>query len=337
MDWTQGFSATYYGCYVDPASWRDLKRFEIVSGNIDKTDEELRQSASITLTDYEQGVEKWVRIYLDTKQDGGGAHIPLFTGLAVTPDRNIIGYHNEYTLDCYSVLKPAQDILLERGWYAPAESQSGLIINELLSGFAPVNVADNSPLLSQAIIAEDGESNLSMVNKILLAINWRIKIDGNGTINVLPKPIEVSAKLDPYTNDIIEPEITYTHDWFECPNCFRAVSDDLTAIAKDESLTSPLSIPNRGREVWMEETSCDLSDNESIAEYALRRLKEEQTVFATVSYNRRFDPNINIGDLINLHYTAQSIDGIYTVTSQSIELGFGARVTEAAKYEQNNQ
>lgn len=333
MDWTRGFSASYYGYYIDPASWRNIERFEIVSGSIEKNDEELRQSASLTLTDYEQGVEKWVRIYLDTKQDENGAHIPLFTGLAVTPDKDIIGFHQTYSLDCYSVLKPAQDILLERGWYAPAESQSGLIINELLSGFAPVNVADNSPLLSQAIIAEDGETNLSMVNKILLAINWYIRIDGDGTINVLPKPIEVSAKLDPYTNDIIEPEITYTRDLFDCPNCFRAIANDMTAIAKDESLTSPLSIPNRGREVWKEETGCSLADNESITEYALRRLKEEQTISATVSYKRRFDPSINVGDKIILRYQAQGIDGIYTVTSQSIELGFGARVTEEVKNE----
>lgn len=333
MDWSQGFSASYYGCYIDPVSWRDLERFEILSGSIDRTNEELRQSASVTLTEYEQGLEKWVRIYLDTKQNESGAHIPLFTGLAVTPDKNINGYSTEYTLDCYSVLKPAQDILLQRGWYAPVETSSGLIIKQLLEGFAPVVVAENSPLLTTAIIAEDNETNLSMVDKILNAINWVLRIDGDGTINVLPKPIETVASFDPYNNDMIEPELTYTHDWFECPNCFRAVSEDLTSVAKDESLTSPLSIPNRGREVWMEEDGVDLADDESIAEYAIRKLKEEQSVATTVSYNRRYDPDINVGDMVNLHYTAQGIDGVFTVVSQSIELGYGARVTEEVKHE----
>lgn len=333
MDWSKGFSASYYGCYVDPSSWRDTERFEIVSGSINRTNEELRESASMVLTDYDQGVEKWVRIYLDTKQNESGQHVPLFTGLAVTPDRNIIGYHEEYTLDCYSVLKPAQDILLPRGWYAPVESQSGIIIYELLSGFAPVVVSDNSPLLSQAIIAEDGENNLSMVNKILLAIGWRLRIDGDGTINVMPKPIDTVATLDPHNNDIVEPEIQYTRDWFDCPNCFRAISDDLAAVAVDDSPTSPLSTVSRGREVWMEEDSCDLADNESISSYALRRLKEEQTVAITVSYNRRYDPSIYVGDKIYLHYTAQGIDGEFTVTEQSVELGYGARVTEEAQHE----
>lgn len=336
MDWTLGFSSIYYGCYVDPASWRDIERFEIISGSIEHTSDDLRESASVVLSDYDKTTERWIRIYLDTKQNENGVHVPLFTGLAATPDKNINGFSFEYTLTCYSVLKPAQDILLQRGWYAPVETSSGLIIKELLQGFAPVKVADNSPLLSQAIIAEDGETNLSMVDKILKAIDWRLKIDGDGTINVLPKPLEISAEFDATNNDIIEPEITYTHDWFDCPNCFRAISGDLTSVAKDES-NGVLSIPSRGREVWMEEDSCDLADDESIAEYAIRRLKEEQSVSTTVSYARRYNPNVNVSDYVYLHYPAQGIDGIYSVTDQSIELSYGARVTEEAKYETSYQ
>ena len=333
MDWTQGFSASYYGCYVDPTTWRDIERFEILEGSIERTNKELRESASVTVTEYEQGTERWVRIYLDTKQSGSGAHTALFTGLATTPDKNINGNIVEYTLDCYSVLKPSDDILLQRGWYAPAETSAGQILKELLSGAAPVVVADNSPRLKQAIIAEDSETNLSMVEKILSAINWRIRIDGDGTINILPKAIETSASFDEHTADVIEPEVTYTRDWFECPNCFRAIADDLTGIAKDESEDNPLSIPSRGREVWMEEDDCDLADDESIAEYAMRRLKEEQSVAVTVTYNRRYDPNVNVSDLVHLHYPAQGLDGVYSVESQSVELGYGARVSEGVKYE----
>lgn len=85
----------------------------------------------------------------------------------------------------------------------------------------------------------------------------------------------------------------------------------------------------------MEEDNCDLADNESISEYALRRLKEEQTVAITVSYNRRFDPGIYVGDKIYLHYAAQNIEGDFTITEQSIELGYGARVTEEVQHEAN--
>lgn len=333
MDWSQGFSASYYGCYVDPVTWRDVQRFEIISGSIDRTADELRESATITLSEYEQGKERWVRIYLDTKQNESGAHVPLFTGLAATPGKDMIGVKTEYSLDCYSVLKPAQDILLQRGWYAPVETASGTIIKNLLSGFAPVEIANNSPLLSQAIIAEDDETNLSMAEKIIKAIGWRIKIDGNGTINVIPKPIDLSATFDSQTNDVIEPKVSYTHDWFDCPNCFRAVSDDLMSVAKDESLSSPLSVPNRGREVWAQEDSVDLADDESIAEYAVRQLKELQAVATTVTYSRRYDPEVYVGDLVRLKCPTINISGVFSVLSQSVELGYSARVTEEVKYE----
>lgn len=337
MDWSQGFSSSYYGYYVDPVSWRDIERFEIIDGSIEKSTEDLRESASITVSEYDQSIEKWIRIYLDTKQNESGAHVPLFTGIAATPDKNINGKKTEYTLDCYSVLKPADDILLKRGWYAPADTPAGDILKELLSGFAPVVIEDDSPYLTQAIIAEDGETNLSMADKILVAINWRLRIDGDGTINVLPKPIEVSATFDPQTNDVIEPEVTFTRDWFDCPNCFRAVADDVTAEYKDESPDSPLSVDNRGREVWAEEDGCELSETESLAEYAMRRLKEEQSVALNISYSRRFDPEVNTGDLVYLHYVSNGLDGVFKVCEQSIELGYGARVSERVTYETDYQ
>lgn len=333
MDWTQGFTSSFYGCYVDPSSWLDAERFEIISGSIDRTNESLRESASVALTSYEQGTEKWIRIYLDTRQDSNGAHIPLFTGLAVTPDRDIDGMRTSYTLDCYSVLKPAQDVLLQRGWYAPVETSAGAIINRLLSGFAPVIIEPDSPTLTQAIVAEDGETNLSMTDKILAAINWRLRIEGDGRIHVEPKPLEPSAVFDALSSDVIEPAVKYTHDWFNCPNCFRAVSDDLIGIAKDDSVSSPLSTVNRGREVWAEEDGCELSSDESIAQYAYRRLKELQSVGVTVSYSRRFDPNVYVGDKVVLHYPAQGLEGTFTVTSQSVELEYGARVSEEVENE----
>lgn len=336
MDWNQGYMSIIYGCYVDPVSWHDLNRFEIISGSIDKTNEALRESASIALSDYKQESERWIRIYLDTRQNEGGAHVPLFTGLAVTPDKDINGNVMSFNLDCYSVLKPAEDVLLQRGWYAPVETSAGAILNQLLSGFAPVIVADNSPKLIQPIIAEDGETNLSMTDKILDAINWRIRIEGDGTIHVEPKPIDSIATFDSVRRDIVEPEINYSWDWFNCPNCFRAVSGDLIGIAKDESLENPLSIINRGREIWAEENNCNLSNNESISQFAYRRLKELQTSGITVSYSRRFDPDITVGDMVNLHYPAQDLTGEFIITSQSIDLESGAKVSEEVTRNETN-
>ena len=78
----------------------------------------------------------------------------------------------------------------------------------------------------------------------------------------------------------------------------------------------------------MEETNCDMNTGESIEEYARRRLKEEQERATKISYNRRFHPDVNVGDLVRLSYPAQGLQGVYRVTEQTIEIEYGARTAE---------
>lgn len=336
MDWNLGFTAQYYAHFVDRDTWRDLDRLDITGGSVKRQTNGLRASATMDCVNYDQG-ERWVRIYLDAKQNDTAVHEPLFTGLATSPGDDIDGTYITNGVECYSVLKPAEDILLERGWYAPAGSNGAALIASLLAvSPAPVSVGEGAPALAEAIIAEDGESNLSMSEKILTAIDWRIRLAGDGTIELAPKATEAVASYDPLENDAIEPSISVDFDWYSCPNIFRAISGDLVGIARDDSLTSPLSTVNRGREVWMEESSCDMNAGETVAEYAMRRLKEEQQKATTASYTRRFNPDIMPGDIVTLNYPAQGLVGNYYVENQSIALGYGAATAEDVSSEQSN-
>lgn len=328
MDWKSGYSSTYYAYIVDSVSWRETDRLEITGGNINRTDAGLRDSADIECTGY-SGRETYIRVYLDTKQAGETVHEPMFTGLATSPSRDIKGNYETQTLECFSVLKAADDVLLQRGYYVPAGLDSARAITDLLSIIpAPIEVEGAAPGLQMSIIAEDGETRLSMADKILTAIGWRMRIRGDGTVVLAPRPTDAAAQFDPLDHDVLEPSINIDYDWFECPNVFRAVMDDLSAVARDDDPDSPLSTVSRGREVWAEETSCDLNTGESISEYAARRLKELQAVRLTARYSRRYDPGVLVGDLVHLRYPAQGLDGLYRVTSQSVELSYGASTTE---------
>ena len=329
MDWMRGFSASYYLAVVDPASWRDVDRIEITSGSITRNSTGLRESADISCNDYDRNRELWVRVWLDATQGSGTEHVPLFTGIACSPSTEIDGGNLKHPLECYSVLKPAQDVLLQRGWYAPANANGAELVRKLLSASpAPAVIDGISPTITQTIVAEDKESNLSMADKILTAINWRLRIDGDGTIHICPKATEESAVFDALENDIIEPQLTIDHDWYECPNVFRAVLNNLTAVARDENPDSFLSTVTRGREVWAEEACSSLNNGETIAAYAARRLREEQAYAISVAYYRRYIPEVYIGDLVRIKYPAQGIDGAFSVQSQTISLSYGARVSE---------
>ena len=328
MDWNKGYSAIYYAAFVDPGTWRDIERFEITGGSISRQDSDLMESADLDCVNYNQG-ERWVRVWMDTLQRGSSGHNALFTGLACCPSEDIEGFRIDTQVQLYSVLKPADDVLLPRGWYAAAGVSGALIIRDLLSvSPAPVIIDGEAPALAQAIIAEDTESRLTMAHKILDTIGWRFRISGMGEIHICPKASEVSARFDTLENDSIEPKLSKKFDWFACPNVFRAVADDLSATVRDDDPDSPLSTVSRGREIWKEETACDLAEGESVADYAIRRLKEEQMVETSVSYDRRYHPDVLVSDWVYLNYPKQGIVGTFQVKNQSIELGAGCPTSE---------
>ena len=329
MDWSKGFSASYYASIVSANTWSDAGRFEITGGSVSRTDEGLRNSADIDCIDYDRDKEQYVRVYLNTLQeDGSSEHIALFTGLACAPDRDIQGMLITTNLKCNSVLKPCEDVLLPRGWFAQSGLSAGIIIKELLSvSPAPVEIEGIAPALKGSIVAEEGENHLSMTEKVLTSIGWRMQIAGDGTILVKPVATENSIIFSPLTNDCIETKLSDSYDWYTAPNVIRAITDEQTVVYKDES-NSPLSVKNRGREIWIEESDCNLNEGESLERYAERRLREEQQVNRNVSYTRRFFPNLYPSDHIELRYQTLGILGSFYIKSQSISIGYGAPVSE---------
>ena len=329
MDWSKGFSASYYATIVDARTWIDAGRFEITGGSVSRTDEGLRNSADISCINYDRDEERYIRVYMNTLQeDGSPAHIALFTGLACAPDRDFNGKLVTTNLKCNSVLKPCEDVLLPRGWFAQSGLDAEIIMRELLSvSPAPIDVEGKMPTLRESIVAEENESHLTMTEKILTAIGWRLQLAGDGTILLKPTAKSNSIIFSPTTNDCIETKLSDSYDWYTAPNVIRAVTSERTVVYKDES-DSMLSVKNRGREIWIEETDCNLNNGESLERYAERRLTEEQQVNRTVQYTRRFFPDLYPSDHIELRYQTLGIVGSFYIKSQSISIGYGAPVSE---------
>ena len=124
MNWSDGYTATFYAEILDAESWRGIQRLELIGGNISRSSDGLRGSADL---DCRAVVgEKYIRIWMDTMQGDSGVHVPLFTGLASQPDTDWDGIVPNRGLVCYSVLKAADDVILPRGWYAPAQVQKNI-------------------------------------------------------------------------------------------------------------------------------------------------------------------------------------------------------------------
>lgn len=333
IDWSSGFSAKYYAIYLDAETWQEEDRLEIVSGSVTKNETDLRESADLTCRDFDPETERWIRVYLDAYQNGDIEHVPIFTGLASSPSMDVVGSGTSNKITCYSVLKPVSDMLLPLGWYARAGSNGAEQVKELLEVTnAPVTIEGVSDALESDLIAEGGETNLTMVDKILNTINWRLRIDGDGSITICEAPSEPVEVFGSDFNDIIEVDVSIEKNWFDCPNVFRASNDEFMAIARDEDPDSIYSIPSRGREIWMEETDVQLTKDESIGDFAKRRLSEEQTLNYKLNYSRRFNPDVLVSDLVEIRYPRQNISGLFQISSQSIQLTYGAKTGEEAKF-----
>lgn len=329
MNWNKGYIQRIYYTIVDPVTWRDIEERDLIGGSIMKSADRLMETADLDITSLPESGEAWIRIYLNATQNDTGEKEALFTGLMQAPEIQWNGTQGTYAAEAYSVLKPASDVLLPRGWYAPSGMNGARLAAELLGiGAAPVQYEDASPQLTTTIVAESKESNLSMAQKIIEAIGWRIRIMGDGRIVIAPAGAERLAVLDALENDIIELEVNDRRDWYSCPNVLRVTQNDLIAVARDDSPDSLYSTVRRGREIWKEENRTGSGDGESIEEYAARRLKEEQMPQREIEYTRRYLPGIFPGDIIGIRHPAQNIDGDFRIVTQKISLEKGIKVSE---------
>lgn len=330
VNFSNGLSAIYYATRVDPKTWADSDEIPIISGKITKkSGSDLVVSADLSVNvPIEE--EEWLRVYMVAQQGGDKVRIPLFTGIASSPSRDIKGNSETRKLDCYSVLKVAADVLLPLGWFAPARTKGGDLIKILLSDLpCPVELDEGSPNIISSFVAGDNDSKLSVAQDIAEAINWQIKVNGDGSVRICPKPLTIAGTFDNIENDIIETSVTDSRDIFNVPNVLRVTLNGSAATARDDEPDSVYSTVNRGREIWHQEAA-KLAAGESLGEYAARRLKELQNPSRKLSYSRRFQPDVDVNDLVSIVYPKQNIGDVFRIQSQTIEMSHGAKVKEEA-------
>jgi len=328
MDWGKGFTSKIVAVKVDPDTWSDTnEQIPIISGSVTRgSGDDLMQSANIE-TSIDLG-ESWIRIYLIAEQGDEKERVPLFTGLCATPKTSYNGNAMTFSADCYSVLKVAADLLLPLGYFAQNGMQIGPLIKNLLSDLpCSITYDDESPNLKKTFVADDSTTNLDLIKQILEKSKWVLDIDGMGNISIHEKPMNSSLLLSSLDNDVVGLEVTDSRDWFDCPNVLRVSDGDRTVTVQNDDIDSPYSITARGRKI-MKTESASLNDNETLEHCANRLLKEASRPLRTISYSRRFYPDINLNDIVTLKYPKQNLLGDFRIVSQSFDFSYGCEVNE---------
>lgn len=356
IDWTDSMQQTFEFYEVDPGTWKnkskinDITSFEITRDISTETIE----TASFECTDSDG--EYYIRAYLIANQNGTEFRFPLGTFLVQTPSYEFDGKNKSLKVDAYSPLLELKENPPELGYsiLKKEPNKQGIMestnimkyVNDICENNmrAPIiRVNDDEAVLYDNYISNTDDTWMSFVNGLLSKAKYSFALDELGQVS-FDKIIDYMALAHRWTYDdsnssILQPKITVNKDLYKIPNVVEVFcSTDnglLVSVVKNTDPSSPISIPNRGREIRHRDTNPNLPgvpNQAMLDEYANQLLKTLSTIQHTVSYTHGYTP-VRVGDCVLLNYKRAGLYNVKAkVTSQNFKLEPGIQVSETAVY-----
>lgn len=334
VDWAAGYTASWRVMRVNPVTWADEEELPgVTSISVERTNEQLRESGSaeVTLDVGEDFPETWCRIEMLATQGAESQRVALATLQMAPTDSDPARGREAVTLEGRSVLAPASDEVLLAGTYAPKGADGAAHAARMLSCCNAPVIVHGSFTLGDHVVFAGGTTRLEAAWMLLDAANWTIVIDGDGTINVMPKPTEPTLDLDAANVRMLITVPKREFEVFSIKNRYIAVMDDQQAIAVNDDPDDPTSYARRGRYVDEYEENPTLIDGENLQAYANRRLSELSKSTESKSYDREWWPNVTIDSIVRGGIASVRMVGDLRVTNQTLSCGRGVVVTEVAE------
>lgn len=360
-DWTKSMEQSYEYYTVEPTTLADVKRLDTIKSASFSRDLETETLGSATIGSTNSIGETYMRGYLKTVQNGITEKYPLSTVLVQTPSSSFNGTIMDVSMDAYTPLielkekRPPLGYTIRKGTrimdaaYRIVRENARVPVNAIEPIFVTNSngeLVDESPTLQYDFVANTDDTWLSFVIDLILNARYELGLDEMGHILFLPTQDMASLQpiwtYDDGNSSILLPELTMNHDLYGIPNVVEVIysygSDYKIAVAKNDDPNSPISIPNRGREIPYRETDPSLAGyvtQEQIQAYAERLLRSLSTIEYTVSYTHAYCP-VRIGDCVRLNYEKAGIVNTKAkVISQNITCGLPCQVSEKAVFTTN--
>lgn len=343
LDWTASMQQSFEYYVVNPDTWRDEKKLDIVkSCTINRDYEaETKGSASIDIT--KSIGECYVRVYLVTVQNGVENRHALGTFLIQTPSSSFDGKIETVTVDAYTPLLELKENPPPLG-YSIAKNENIMAMAHRLTQEqtrAPVVETSCSETLFEDFVANADDTWISFNTDLIANAKYEYGLDEMGRVLFLPK--QDTASLQPVwtyntgNSSILQPSISLDHDLYGIPNVVEVLYSNGNGYyyskAVNDDPNSPISTVNRGREITHRVTNPDLNGNATklqIEEYAKQLLRELSTLEYTLTYTHGYCP-VRVYDCVRLNYPEAGLNNVKAkVISQSIKCDAGCQVTEKA-------
>ena len=345
VDWTSSMQQSFEYYVVDPITWKDSRKINVVRSCTINRDSEAETQGSASLDITESLGECYVRVYLITIQNGEKNRHPLGTFLIQTPSSSFDGKIETVTVDAYTPLLELKENPPPLG-YSILKNENIMdmayrLTKEQLR--APVVEASCSETLFNDFVADTDDTWISFLTDLMAIAKYSFGLDELGRIIFLPK--QDIASLQPVwtfnddNSSILQPSITLDHDIYGIPNVVEVIYSNgngyyYSKVVNDDP-NSPISTVNRGREITHRVTNPELNGNPTeaqIKEYASQLLTELSSFENTITYTHGYCP-VRLGDCVRLNYSKYGLKNVKAkVISQSIKCSAGCLVTEKAVF-----
>lgn len=344
-DWTKSMQQTFEYYTVDPGTWKDIKKIDIVKSSSISRDSEVETLGSASFSVTETIGECYIRVYLVTIQNGITEKHPLGTYLVQTPSTSFDGKIKDISIDAYTPLIELKENQPPIG-YSVLKGENVMERAYRLTreyARAPVIGTIDDTNLEYDFVAETDDTWISFTRDLMSNAKFSYTLDELGRILFSPKQDLESLQpvwtFDDGNSSILYPDLSVDHDMYGIPNVVEVLYSNGTEyyyarVVNDDS-NSPVSTVNRGREIVYRITDPDFSGvatQAMIDEYARMALKELSSIEYTVSYTHAYCP-VRVGDCVRLNYEKAGFTDIKAkVISQSIKCEPGCPVTEKAVF-----
>lgn len=332
MDWTKGYKATWEVLRMNVDAWApDGKLANVESFSVSRSCTDavpLIETAAMEVDDeFEDG---WYKLSMIAEQ-GSVERFDIGVFLFETTGRTHNYGRVTMSAEGYSVLKPADDVLMPYGQYAPRGTNGAEMAASLLRACTPAPiVVDETFTVDTNVVFSIGMSHLAAAWMLLDAGGFCIQIDGDGTIHIMRKPSTPDIELSRFNASMLMPSVTDDQSVTGVPNRYYAIAEGRIVTAINDSPASSVSYRNRGRWVDAVDTSPTPVNGETLEQYAARKLEEAATITKKLSYTREYYPSVRPFSVVRGSMADIGLDGDMMVLSQSLTCDKGITVQETA-------
>jgi len=206
-------------------------------------------------------------------------------------------------------------------------------IVELIESTGETNhaITPSPATLSAPLVWEPATSKLKIINDLLSTINYfSLYCDHNGQYRgepyVRPANRPILWEFLDGEKSIYSPEFTRDRDLYGIPNKVIVVSQGtgtepaLTATATNSDPSSPYSTVSRGRTIVHKETGVEIVDQDTLDNYARRRLIELTSPTSSIDVSHAYVPGLTFNAAVRVRNVPAGIDHRHVITKMWVSL-----------------